>query len=338
MAKIKVLKHDETKHVLNPIDVIEAVKEVYQAKATSQCTVFPLIFHEFDPGVADMDIKSGWLKNQKIFGLKLVSWFADNAKKGLPLLQGTVMVFDDQTGQLTGLVDGTYITGIRTGAAGAIGAYLLARKDSKNVLLVGAGHVAYFQIVALLHLFPNLEKIMVFDPMNVEQAERFVHDLPERLKNDFYLSVDGIEISAVREIAKATQLADIVITVTPSRKPMIQRQWVKKGTHFSCIGADMAGKQEIDGHILKDAKIFVDDIQQCIHVGECELPIQEGLISEKDIIGEIGDILVGKCSGRTSDEDITVFDATGTALLDLIVAAKAIEIANQQNIGQTIEL
>lgn len=338
MLNIKVLKKEDTVRVLKMKDVIETIEEVYRAQSAGAASIFPLITEEFVPGSAEMDIKSGWLKDDQIFGLKVVTWFENNEKAGLPALLGTVLVFDAETGAPIGLVDGSHITGIRTGAAGAIGAKLLAKEDSKTLLVIGAGHVATFQVAATLLSFPDMENVMIYDGLAPDNAEQFVSGIRATLKQDFGMGDVKAEFTAVKDIASATAKSDIIITVTPSREPIIKKEWVRPGTHFSCIGSDMSGKEEIDPEIFADAKVFVDDIAQCVDVGEIEIPIKKGILREEDITGVIGDVITGKASGRDSREQITVFDATGTALLDLLTAMLAIKEAEKQGLGQTIEL
>lgn len=338
MFPIKVLKMEETKQLLKMGKVIETVKDVYRAKAQGDTEVFPLVFEEFEHDKAEMDIKSGWMKKEEIFGLKLVSWFADNEKKKIPTVLGTVMVFDAKTGAPKGVVDGTYITGVRTGACGAIGAKLLAREDSKNLFVLGAGNQAAYQIAATMILFPGLEKVRVADMLSAANAKSFVKNLPERLENEFGIDASKVTFEATNDLADAIPKSDIVITVTPSYEPVIKKEWVKPGTHFSCIGSDMAGKEEIDPEIFRGARVFADDIPQCLNVGEIEIPVKKGILKETEIAGEIGDILAGKTEGRQSDDQITIFDATGVALLDLATAMLALEESEKQQIGQTAEL
>lgn len=330
MNKINIINAKESEQVLSFDKVIETVEEVYIQKAKERSVVFPLVFHEFNPGVADMDIKSGWLMDSNIFGLKMVSWYGDNVEKGLPALMGTVLICDAETGAPKGILDGSYITGIRTGAAGAIGAKYLARKDSKNLLLVGAGHVASFMIPETLITMPGIKTIRIYDPIDIKFAENLVSKMEVKYK--------GVKFEAVKDIAEATGLSDIIITVTPSKVPLIKKEWVKPGTHFSCIGADMSGKEEIDPEIMKGARIYVDDIEQNVNVGEIEIPIKNGVITKEDVIGEIGEVIIGKVQGRVSDDDITIFDATGTALLDLLTGELAITEAKKQGIGTVVEL
>jgi len=310
--------------------VIADIEKVYSMKSKETGKLFPLIFHEFNPGVADMDIKSGVLEDAGIFGLKLVSWYGSNAAKGLPLLTGTVVVFDLETGKPLGLLAAEHITGMRTGAAGAIGAKYLSQKGSENLLMVGAGHQAGYQINAALTVLPGIKKVRIFDPVNAGNAEK----LAETCLSKY----EGKSFFAITDVEAAVTDSDVIVTVTPSKQPLIMKEWVKKGAHFSCVGADMSGKQEIDENIFADAKIFVDDITQATNVGECEIPIKKGVITANSIIGEIGDLICGFKEGRTSDDDITIFDSTGIALQDLMTASRALKAAEEKNIGEVVDL
>ncbi len=339
MAEIRVLNAEQTKELLTMKDVIAAVESVYVDKAKGDTEVFPLVFHEFDPGVADMDIKSGWVKGSGIFGLKLVSWFGNNAAKGKPMLVGTVIVCDDETGEPIGMLDGAYVTGIRTGASGALGAKYLARKDSETLLVVGAGHVSSFQVAGVLELMPSIKKVMIVDPIKFEGAKKMVEGLEGILKEELNMEIpEGVTVEAVESLEDATRLADVIITVTPSKAPLIKKAWLKPGTHISCIGADMGDKQEIESAILADAKVYVDDLAQNINVGEIEVPIKEGVIKAEDIISELGHVIIGATKGRENDEEITVYDATGTALLDLVTGKQALVAAEKEDLGVVITL
>lgn len=339
MFDIKVLSKEDTEKLLKMNDVIGVVENVYKSKSEDKTSVFPLIFEEFEPGVADMDIKSGWLKESNIFGLKLVSWFGENVKKGLPALVGTIMVMDSRTGVPIGILDGAHITGMRTGAAGALGAKYLARANSETLLIVGAGHVSTFLIAASLLLLPKIKRVMIYDPMNYDTALNKVKTIVDILKDNFGIDLDGrVNFTAVSDIKEATGKSDIIITVTPSKKPIIMKEWVNPGTHLSCIGADMSGKEEIDPEIFRGARVFGDDINQCINVGETEIPLSLGIINKEDIAGEIGDIIIGKTMGRENDDQITIFDATGIALLDLATANLALEEAKKASMGSTVNL
>ncbi len=325
MSKITILNEEAIKKLLDIKNVIKVVEQTYILKNSNQADLFPIITHIFEPGKADMDIKSGHLKGDaNIFGLKLVSWFGENV-----------------------ILSGEHMTGMRTGSAGAIGAKYLARKDSENLLMVGAGHQAFFQIAATLTVLNQIKKVMVYDPIDYKLAVDFCHRIKAKLneeilskyKDDKILAKKyDINFVATDDIEKSTGEADIITTATPSYKPLIKEGWVKKGTHLTCIGADMEGKQEIDENIFSKARIFVDDLEQAIHVGETETSIKKGMIKKEDVAGEIGEIIMGTKPGRLSDDEITIFDSTGIAHQDLLTATHALKIAQEKGLGTIVEL
>ncbi|MCB2358220.1 ornithine cyclodeaminase family protein [Clostridium estertheticum] len=351
MSKVTILNDEAIEKVLDMKQVIAAVEQVYTLKSSGKADLFPMIFHEFERGKADMDIKSGYIKEENVFGLKQVSWFGDNSKVGLPQLFGTTVIFDSTTGSPIGILNSGYITGMRTGAAGAIGAKYLARKNSENLLIVGAGHQATFQIAASLIALDNIKTVRIYDPINYDIAKKLSISIKKVLtdkflsefKNDAKLykvmcNKFNVEFEAVPDIKEAVGLSDVIITVTPARKPLLMKEWLKKGTHLSCVGADMEGKQEIDETIFGIARVFVDDINQAVNVGETEIPIKKGVLLVSDIIAEIGDVINGKVSGRTSDDDITIYDTTGIALQDLLTSKIALDIANEKGLGVVVDL
>ena len=168
MSAIRILSAANVKELFTLPMAIAAVEKAYLQKHTGQGGVWPLVFHEFDPGHADLDIKSGNLDAEGIFGLKLVSWFGANPEKGLPALYGTSLVCDLATGQPKALLNAGPVTDLRTGAAGAIGAKYLARKDSKALVMVGCGELSPYLIAATLLALPQLETVTVVNPRHPE--------------------------------------------------------------------------------------------------------------------------------------------------------------------------
>ena len=351
MYPIRILSREQTEQVLDMKSVIADIEEVYSMKTRHAGKLFPLVFHEFEPDAADMDIKSGLLEDAGIFGLKLVSWFGNNLGKGMPALTGTVMIFDLATGKPLGLLSAEHVTGMRTGAAGAIGAKYLAKDNPENLLIVGTGHQAAYQVAASLIALNGIKKVRVYSPVHNENAIGFTAKIKSVLSGNFlskykpgsedynsFAEKFDVSFEAVTDIKAATENSDVIITVTPSRKPIIQNEWVQKGAHLSCVGADMTGKQEIDENIFARAKIFVDDIVQATEVGECEIPLKKGVITQDSIAGEIGELISGRKKGRDSGDGITIFDSTGIALQDLMTASRALKLAEEKNIGEVVDL
>jgi len=335
--EIKVLSKKDIMSLLKMHDVIEEVQNVYSLKAKKQTVVWPLIAHHFNDQNAVMDIKSGYVEDVELHGLKILNNFPYNAKENLSTFTGLILVFDSKNGMPKGILDASYVTGMRTGASAVIGAKYLSRKDSKNLLLIGAGKQSAFQVAAVVSGLPDIRNVYITDPLNYENAMRFSKEIPEILQSEFGLdNSSDIEFIAEKSLSKGLELADIVFTITPSRTPIVKKEWVKPGTHFSCIGADMVGKQELESNIISLANIFVDDLNQCKNVGEIEIPFKEGAITESNVRGEIGDLINGIVDGRRTDDEITIFDATGTALLDIVTANIALNESKKSEIGTEV--
>lgn len=338
MSEIRILSAKDIEKVFTLDMAVNAVENAYRQKSSGEGSVWPMVFHEFVHGEADLDIKSGDLKQEQIFGLKVVSWYGTNEAKGLPDLFGTSLLFDRRTGAPIALLNAGPITGLRTGAAAAVGAKYLARQNSESLLMVGCGAQSPYLIAATLYAMPQIKNVTLANPHRPEIAGVRLHDIEEkvtRLLADCGASRE-YALSAAMNLETAVRGSDVILTATPSYEPMIQPDWVSPGTHFSCIGADMSGKQEISSEIFRKALVFGDDASQCFSVGECEKPYQDGVISR--LHAEIGEVILKKAQGRASEADITVFDSTGIALQDLASAAVILDAAKSQNIGSAIEL
>lgn len=336
--KIMFLSRNDIEKVLDMKSTIDGVREVYRRKSLGMTAVWPLISYDFENPRGVMDIKSGCVFGENVHGLKMLNSFPGNAQRGLPIFTGMLMIFDSETGIPQGVMDASYITCMRTGAAGALGASLLARPESHRLFILGAGRQAMFQIAASLLLMPKIDAVRISDPLDAENARRFAAGCRERLPHDFGIDASAVAFEAAEDTASALAESDIAITVTPARSPVIKKEWVKPGLHLSCVGADMPGKEEIEPEIFTGARIFTDDTPQCLRCGELELAAAKGAVSEKDIAGELGDVIAGKTAGRTSPEEITIFDATGIAMLDLVTGKKALELAKEKGLGQYVEL
>lgn len=335
---VLILNRAEIKKVIDMREVIEMVRNVYQLKSQGKTVTWPLVNYEFQDEHAAMDIRSGYVKGEQLHGLKMLNNYPENRAKGLPPFNGVMMVYDSNTGIPIGIMDASYITCMRTGAAGAIGVDALARKEAESLMLLGAGKQAPFQIAATLLLRPALKTVYIVDPLDFGQAEALAGNMKRLLKDDFDIAANQVNFAAEKSIEKAVRSSDAIITVTPSRSALIEKEWLKPGTHLSCLGSDMETKQEIESTIFQGAKIYADDIAQCVRVGEMELPLKQGVIKEGDILGEIGDLLCGKISGRENSGETTIFDATGLYILDLAAAKVAIGKAEETHMGIEVEM
>lgn len=336
-----VLSKEHVRQLIDLDCVLEAVEGVYTAKAKGNTVVWPTVFHEWEPSFHDMDIKSGYLCSENIHGIKTLTYNAANEKLGLPTLMGIIAVFDSITGAPLGVLDADFITGLRTGCAGAVGAKYLARKNPQTLFVLGTGNQAIFQVGAFLKVFPGLKQVYLCNPRSRERAEAFASALKARLDSELHIDSGSTVFTPVHsreEMAACVGKSDMIVTVTPSRQPLIRKEWIRPGTHFSCIGADMPGKEEIDPELFRGAVIFTDDPEHAKQSGEMELPLKNGVITEAELSGEIGDLILGRCPGRTDDSQITIYDACGMALLDIAAAKSVLDLAQQRQLGQCVEL
>ena len=176
----------------------------------------------------------------------------------------------------------------------------------------------------------------MYDPLDFAKARVFAQGATGRLAT--FGIAPGVRFSAVSDLPAALGTADAVVTVTRATKPVIRADWVRPGTHLSCIGADMHGKQELDPQLLVGSRVFADDIGQCTRFGELELAVQLGLITAESVQAELGEVLSGLKPGRLADDDVTIFDATGLALLDIATARVALDRAETAGLVTRVQI
>ena len=211
-----ILTRKDVMSVIDMKETIDAVRNVYKLKSEGKAVIWPLVNYEFVDEHAAMDIRSGYIKGEQLHGLKMLNNFPENREKGLPPFNGIMMVYDSNTGIPIGILDASYITCMRTGAAGALGVDLLARKDAKSLMILGAGKQAPFQIAATLTLRPQIETVYIVDPLSYDAARNFVANIEEQLKNEFHFAEVNAKFVAVESIEEAVRQSDAIITVTPS--------------------------------------------------------------------------------------------------------------------------
>jgi alanine dehydrogenase len=251
------------------------------------------------------------LPKQNVAGVKVVNSHPNNREKGLPTVMAILVMLEPETGFPLAVIEATYLTALRTAAVGALATRTLARPNSRKLAVLGAGTQGRFQLLSHKLALPNLEQVSIWS-LDEDLAWQVKQDLEPQL---------GVEIKVCPDPKSAVQDADVIVTTTPSRKPLVQSEWVSEGVHFTCIGADASGKQELDPAILRRARVFLDDMAQGMESGEVNVPLQKGLLKPEDIIGELGEVLIGKKDGRTSDDEITVFSSTGLAIQDIACGA-----------------
>lgn len=329
--KVLLLTEREVVPLLGMHEVMEAVETAFKEKALGRVQMPAKSYLFYAKYNGDLRTMPAYLEELDISAVKFVNVHPDNPKKHkLPTVMATMVLMNPRTGAPLAIMGGKRITAMRTGATGGVAAKYLARKESKVVGLVGAGVQARTQLTALISLYGKFEEVRVCDRSR-KNREAYVADMRSKFG-------DVAEIVPVEDVKNAVGGADIVVTTTPSRKPLVLDEWVDAGTHFNCIGADAPGKEELDPAILERAKIVVDDWEQASHSGEINVPLAEGIITKDSIWSEIGEIVSGLKPGRTSSDEITVFDSTGLAIQDAVTAQLAYKKALEKKIGQLVEL
>jgi alanine dehydrogenase len=328
--KVLLLSEQEVTDLLSIEEVIVAVENVFREKALGYTQMPPKVYLDFAKYNGDVRAIPAYLERLDVASVKIVNSHPENPSKfGLPTVSATAVLLDPRNGTSLALMGANSITAMRTAAAGGIAAKYLANKDSEIAAFVGAGVQAKAQLQALLLVFPNLEQIRVCD-ISSKAAEAFASEAKHKAV-ECGVVVVGSEEEAVRG-------ADIVVTTTPSKKPLVFDSWVSKGTHFNCIGADAPLKEELDPAILKRAKIVVDDLEQAAHSGEINVPMSKGVLFTRDVRAELGDLIAGTKSARTSKDEITVFDSTGLAVQDAATVELVYKKALSRKIGCFIDI
>ncbi|MFU8868560.1 ornithine cyclodeaminase family protein [Natronococcus sp.] len=252
-------------------------------------------------------------------GVKWVNVHPDNpTDHDLPTVLGTMIYSDPETAYPLAIMDGTALTMKRTGAAAAVATDYLAVPDATSMGIVGAGVQSYTQLEAISEIRP-IEEVVVSD-LDDERVQRFI---------DAYDDEFDVRAGSISEAGHC----DVLSTVTPVRDPVVGLEDVGDHTHVNAIGADAEGKHELTDELLLESTIVIDDHKQCTHSGEVNVPYNEGTLTDDDIYGEIGELVVGQKAARTDDTGVTVFDSTGLAIQDVAAARVVYEDAREHEAG-----
>lgn len=317
-----ILSGPDIEKLITMPSALRVAEQAFTAYGQGKIQMPAKIYLHLDKYQGDFRAMPAYIEGPEACGIKWVNVHPGNKHYGLPAVMALIILSDPKTGFPLAVMDGTLITNLRTGAAGGVAAKYLANQDSKIVSLIGCGAQARTQLMALKELF-KISQVRIYDRVN-SQAEIF-------RKKMSYLGLAIKNCASIKDCLKGCAIA---VTTTPSREPIVQSAWVKEGAHINAIGADAQGKQELDPAILKKAKVVVDDITQAIHSGEINVPMAEKTITRKNIYANLGDILSGKKPGRTSKKEITVFDSTGLAILDVAMAHYIWRQAKRNKLGK----
>ena len=300
----------------------KAVEAVFSAMAKGDAYNFPVIREAIGHADALYGFKSGFDRAGLVLGLKSGGFWPGNMAKGLTNHQSTVFLFNADTGQPKAMIGGNFLTALRTAAAAAISVNYLARKDAKVLGIVGAGHQSAFQLKAVAEQ-RDFEHVVGWniDPAMLSRVEDAAKEM-------------GLTFEAV-DLPTLGEKADVIVTITSSFDPIVLKEHVTPGTHLSCMGTDTKGKQEVEAALVAAATCFTDEVAQSVSIGETQHAIADGLIAV-DAITTIGQVINGDHPGRSSDDEITLFDGTGVGLQDLAVAQAVLDIATAS--GDAVEV
>jgi len=301
----------------------DAVEQVFAAMAAGDAYNFPVVREAIGHEDALYGFKGGFDRAGLSLGLKAGGYWPNNLeKRGLINHQSTVFLFDPDTGKVRAMVGGNLLTALRTAAASSVSIKHLARDDAKVIGMIGAGHQAKFQLRAALEQ-REFDKVIGWN-LHPEMLANL-----EEVATEAGLPFEAVELDGLKE-------ADVIISITSSFDAILKADQVSPGTHIACMGTDTKGKQEVDPDLLVRADVFTDEVAQSISIGEAQHAVAQGLIAETDV-AQLGAVINGAHPGRSSAEQITLFDGTGVGLQDLAVASSVVELAVKQGIAIEVD-
>jgi len=304
---------DELRHLLPAAFLVDAVEEALRRAGERAASGHGALACDVDNGA--FHVKATALAGVRpVYVAKVNANFPGNSRHGLPTIQGVVALFDARDGRLLALLDSPELTALRTGAATAVAARYLARRDSRRLLICGAGRQAAAQASMLAAVLP-LDEISVLD-LDADRARRFAERLGIEL---------GLAASITEDLAASAAESDVIVTCTTATRPFLRREHVLPGTFVAAVGADHPAKQELDVELVAAARCFVDSPAQALHCGEWHHAAAAGVVSPDDLAGRLDELVTGTVVGRRSPEEITLFDSTGIAIEDAAAALAAFE-------------
>lgn len=321
--KLRILSAADVRAAVDMPAAIDAMREAFGALSSGRATVPIRLGLETDHGVSLF--MPARLQSPDRVAVKVVSVNPGNASRGLPAIHAVVLVVDPETGRPTALMDGTWLTALRTGAVGGLAADLLARPDATTVALFGAGVQARTQLEAV-RCVRDIEEVRVVSRSG-DSADRLVAE------------IEGVRALRVDDPAEAVAGADIVIAATNSATPVFDGTLVEAGTHVTGVGSYTTEMREVDTELVRRARVIVDQREAILEeAGDIAGPIADGAVDASVMAAEIGDIVLGRTPGRTTDEEVTFFKSVGNAAQDVAVAARVLQAAERDGLGTVVEI
>jgi len=326
--KVLIANQDQVSDLLPMHECIEVMQDALKMLAGGDA-ILPLRTMLILPdGQNLMGLMPSYLGGIQSVGVKVIAAFPSNYGTEYDTHQGVVLLFDTERGLLRAIVDGTAITAIRTAAVSGVATKLLARPDAGDLAIVGAGTQARAHLEAML-VVRDIRRVRVYS-LPLEGAHQFARRESDR---------HGIEVEVKETAQEAVDGADIICTVTTAKEPVVKGEWVAPGAHINAVGAFTPTTRELDTAAVVRSRFYGDRRESTLNeAGEFLIPKNEGVIDESHIVGEIGEILVGKVQGRTSPGEITLFKSLGIAIEDLAAAHYVLNKAREKNLGTWVEI
>lgn len=325
MPRIKILTEADLRaHVALDLDAVACVEDAFRALATQPVAMPPILRLDIPEHNGEVDVKTAYVPGLPSFAIKISPGFFDNPKRGLPSVNGLMVLFSADTGLVEALLlDNGYLTDVRTAAAGAVAAQHLARADATAAAVLGGGVQARLQLKALTLVRP-IERVR-FWARRPEQARQAAAWAAAEL---------GLAADAAAEAEAAVRGADVIVTTTPATQPILRADWLEEGQHVTAMGSDAEHKNELDPAVLARADRYVaDSLRQTRRLGELHHALVAGAVAEDNTFAEIGAIVAGAAAGRSDARQITVCDLTGTGVQDTAIATLAWRRAGEANAG-----
>jgi ornithine cyclodeaminase/alanine dehydrogenase-like protein (mu-crystallin family) len=324
---MRIIKASEIKKFYSMKQAIDAMEGAFASLSSGESHVPHRVISKLPTEKLLMFVKPAFVEKDKRVTVKFLTQRVNSAIKDIPVIQGVVMVMDSDTGEILSIMDGEYLTALRTGAGSGLATRYFAREDARVMALFGCGVQGRTQLEAVL-CERDIQKALIFDKRK-ESAEQLIADMQSKFPIEFVYCKDN---SKLKE-------ADIICTATNATAPLFSRNDVMSGIHINSIGSFQPDMQELDPYLIKDAKVFLDQTGPVLaESGDFIKPIKDGIFNEDHIIGDIGQFSLKEIEGRTSENDITIFKSVGNAIQDYAVGTDVYENSLKAGFGLEIKL
>jgi len=329
MAKVRLLSRAHVQELITMEGAINILEQAFADFATGN-VIMPTRTPITAPEFAGLSLfMPAYIPGLKALGAKVVTVYTDNpAKFNLPNVMGTIILLNPETGAPICIMDGGYLTAVRTGAVSGLATKYLARMDAKVHTLFGTGVQARTQAWAVAKT-RELERCLIYSVDDDETKQAFAREATK---------ITGVQTEVAKDAESAVRACDILTLATSAKEPIINGAWVEPGTHINAIGSHAPGMRELDTAIVVKSKVFPDSAEACrAEAGDFQIPIEEGAWSMDNIAAELGEVVAGTKNGRVADSDITLFKSVGLALQDLATATYVYKEAAERGVGHEFE-